>query len=110
MTRHRLLTAVLATILALNITGVATATYYPFCVPTMWNPCVQMSINEAGIREIGKSTTGGAIAGVGGATAAALTGPIAPVVAGGIAGLGILGGFLTGVSNSYWDGNLRFGW
>lgn len=112
---RRSLALVLALTLCLSTSGVASA-------KGPWIPIIfahgsgygQVDITMDGLRTIGKNTSGGFVTGSAAGAAAAgaaalgiLSAPASPLAYGVPVVAGTVGGFLKGISDALWDGNLR---
>lgn len=118
LVRNRSLALVLAFTICLSTTSVASAA-------KAWIPIVflngsrisRVDVTMDGLKTIGKNTTGGFVTGsaagataAGAAAAGIVSAPATPLAYGVPVLAGTIGGFLKGISDALWDGNLRVKW
>lgn len=111
---NRSLALVLALILCLSLASVASAKVW---IPVHFaggSGLSRVDVTMDGLKTIGKNTTGGFVTGsvargtaAGAAAAGIVSAPATPLVYAVPVVAGTVGGFLKGISDAMWDGNLR---
>lgn len=110
----RSLALILALTMSLSMAGVASAKTWIPIVFVNGSGISRVDVTMDGLKTIGKNTTGGFVAGsatglttAGAAAAGIVSAPATPLAYGVPVVAGTFGGFLKGISDALWDGNLR---